>query len=776
MAEEEKVQVDEISNKALNQLKKAFEPTAEEKFEAKRIKAAMASGGGGAGVAGAAAGMFGKKGGGFFKGLGKWLALPVIVMASGIMAMGKGAWNMLTKMIKIIFWPLRWLLGMTGSKEAKALGDVAKKTKGFGLTRMLGMVLRPFIWITSAWAFIEGWLAAPDRNKDGVVSTYEKFLGGLEEVMKWLTLGFVDFSTFEKVKKMWGEFSFKKWVDDMVKVFGDFPDTLATWMNSKTAGLGVFVEKFGKILKEFLFGKEAAGGAAATGGVMGWLAKNLSADKVSGAIIGIGKLAVAFGGMLLTILGNALIGADGLSHKPETWGENSLLGIIHKKIGPQLPTIAKTIAKTILGLFSWIGNIASNLTNFVMDHFIAEGQKEDAGMLSRAIANKLIKVREGKRIKEAENIAEAEAKAAAKAQRQYRIDMEAAHGKGGMAAGDLFNSMYGKGNQYKNDTDRYFGSILMDRFGLGKTDGAMRTGSYYSKPGLQDIAPKFGSFTSGLSEKDITKPSFLTRLLGDAAVVLDFPTKDEEVARKLKESRQGPALFVEKARQLDTKHRDVTERNPLGWGAWFNMSANMKTIANRMSKVYSLKGWGDLALSSGWRKNDPGATQELLTNKAGDLKGLHKKWRTLPGMTDEMLAGGSNSEGRRAAVKLLMKHGFTSSHQHGGGIDFNYPPGFTKARPGNLKQMFESMFPGSYLLPEEDHLHLQLPQPISSGAGALQQGMLLNDAWKSFMSGQPGGGNTIITNNYTDASSNNDSTNVFGSSTEGHTSTAQDKP
>ena len=80
-----------------------------------------------------------------------------------------------------------------------------------------------------------------------------------------------------------------------------------------------------------------------------------------------------------------------------------------------------------------------------------------------------------------------------------------------------------------------------------------------------------------------------------------------------------------------------------------------------------------------------------------------------------------------------MKHGFVSSHQHGGGIDFNYPPGFTKARPGKLKQMFESMFPGSFLLPEEDHLHLQLPQPISSGAGALNQGRLLNDTWNSFM-------------------------------------------
>ena len=142
MAEEEKVQVDEISNKALNQLKKAFEPSAEEKFEAKRIKAALASGGGGAGagVAGAAAGRFGKKGGGFFKGLGKWLALPAIVMASGIMAMGKGAWNMLTKMIKIIFWPIRWLLGMTGSPAAKAVGDVATKGGKSGLLKMFGWI------------------------------------------------------------------------------------------------------------------------------------------------------------------------------------------------------------------------------------------------------------------------------------------------------------------------------------------------------------------------------------------------------------------------------------------------------------------------------------------------------------------------------------------------------------------------------------------------------------------------------------------------------------
>ena len=91
MAEEEKVLVDEISNKALKQLKKTFEPTAEEKFEAKRIKAAMA-GGGGAGIAGAAAGRFGgKKGGGFFKSLGKWLTLPVIAMAVGIIKLGKGA-------------------------------------------------------------------------------------------------------------------------------------------------------------------------------------------------------------------------------------------------------------------------------------------------------------------------------------------------------------------------------------------------------------------------------------------------------------------------------------------------------------------------------------------------------------------------------------------------------------------------------------------------------------------------------------------------------------
>ena len=146
MAEEEKVHVDEISNKALNQLKKTFEPTAEEKFEAKRIKAALAgAGGGGTGVAGAAAGMFGSKGksaaGGFLSKLKGWMALPVIMLAGTIMKMGKGAWNMLTKFIKIIFWPIRWLLGMTGKTEIKAVGDVAKKAKGGGLLK--AFKLRP---------------------------------------------------------------------------------------------------------------------------------------------------------------------------------------------------------------------------------------------------------------------------------------------------------------------------------------------------------------------------------------------------------------------------------------------------------------------------------------------------------------------------------------------------------------------------------------------------------------------------------------------------------
>jgi hypothetical protein len=89
--------------------------------------------------------------------------------------------------------------------------------------------------------------------------------------------------------------------------------------------------------------------------------------------------------------------------------------------------------------------------------------------------------------------------------------------------------------------------------------------------------------------------------------------------------------------------------------------------------------------------------------------------------------------------------------------------------------MFESMFPGSYLLPEQDHLHLQLPQPISSGAGALQQGMLLNDAWNTFMSGQAGGTTIINNNTNVDQSANTGGPTLIASNTEGHTSNMHDR-
>ena len=479
MAEEEKVLVDEISNKALKQLKKTFEPTAEEKFEGKRIKAAMAGGGGGAGIAGAAAGMFGgKKGGGFFKSLGKWLTLPVIAMAVGIIKLGKGAWSMLTKMLKIIFWPIRWLLGMTGSPEVKAAGDVAKKAgKGGGLLKMFGVILKPFIWITTIWAGYQGWLKAADRDSDGVVSTYEKFLGGLEEMLKWLTLDFVDFSTFDRVKEKWAKFSFGKWVDDMEKTFSDFPDQLADWMDNKTQGMGAFVESFGNVLKEFLFGKGATGTTKATGGVMGWMAENLSADKVSSAIIGGIELAVAFGKMLVRIGMIALIGKDGKSGQPETWSKTSLFGFINQEIEPNLKPIAKNIGKTIMALLKWIDNIVGNVMMWVGDQLIAEGEAEGAGLVSQGIA-KGIKLGR-KRIAEAKAAkALKEAQKSVEEQEKYRIKREAIFGGPGVPMSVFEDAIRGKTDM---DPGMTMGKWFIDAYGNLKERLTDRSGKATEK-------------------------------------------------------------------------------------------------------------------------------------------------------------------------------------------------------------------------------------------------------------------------------------------------------
>jgi hypothetical protein len=766
MAEEEKVQVDEISNKALNQLKKTFEPTAEEKFEAKRIKAALASGGGGAGIAGAAAGMFGKKGGGFFKGLGKWLAIPVVMMASGIMKMGKGAWNMLTKMIKIIFWPIRWLLGMTGSKAIKDVGGVVKKTgKLGGMLGIFSKIMLPFVWITTIWAGWEGWLAAKDRNSDGVVSTYEKFLGGLEEMLKWLTLGFVDFSTFEKVKEKWAAFSFEKWVDDMVIAFGKFPEDLAKWMDNKTKGLGGFVESFGKILKEFLFGKGATATTPATGGVMGWMAENLSVDKVSNAMIGGIKLAVAFGKMLVRIGMIALIGTTGKEGQPETWTSTSLFGIINQKVEPNLKPIAEGIGKTIMSLLSWIDSIVGKVMMWVGDQLIKEGQAEGAGPVAQGIAKGIVwgrkKVAEKKKREAEEKI---------RAQKNWAK-------KPGLKT-------------FKDTTPEGF-DLLPDAYNkkakeLGFTPLSQRTtrGNFFT-----GVEPR-------LSADDITKPS----LLGTEGRM--FNSLRNRI-KGLLDRTIGPSLTFRGAGG-DMGMQDPTKgswfnRGTMAWSkglagdrtmgrgaGWSNLMERTQKTAMGLNKIFKSKFGKGLFLTSGHRSDDQ--QSDLMKHKVGSLSHYDEKWQKklieygekMTGKKGERkyLDSNKNTQERYDAIDHLFSDavGFSSSHQHGRGLDFAWPRDSKgkKINIGTLRRIVGDLYPGVHLEPEKSHIHMQ---PSNSMQLRMQQAQGLNNAALNTSMGM--GGTTIINNNTNvggiDQSTKNDSTNVFGSSTENkHTSVNHD--
>jgi|LWDU01.1.fsa_nt_gi hypothetical protein len=778
MAEEEKVQVDEISNKALNQLKKTFEPTAEEKFEAKRIKAALASGGGGAGIAGAAAGMFGKKGGGFFKGLGKWLAIPVVMMASGIMKMGKGAWNMLTKMIKIIFWPIRWLLGMTGSKAIKDVGGVVKKTgKLGGMLGIFSKIMLPFVWITTIWAGWEGWLAAKDRNSDGVVSTYEKFLGGLEEMLKWLTLGFVDFSTFEKVKEKWAAFSFEKWVDDMVIAFGKFPEDLAKWMDNKTKGLGGFVESFGKILKEFLFGKSATATTSATGGVMGWMAENLSVDKVSNAMIGGIKLAVAFGKMLVRIGMIALIGTTGKEGQPETWTSTSLFGIINQKVEPNLKPIAKSIGNTIMSLLKWIDDIVGNVMRWVGDQLIAAGEAEGASGTSKFIAKG---IKAGRHISE---VLEPE-----KNRARWIKDR----------GGDPSDPNAPEGRTKEAQKTTWYRALVKKQQIKAKALGVkMRKEAKENAQDIENMLELHRKTEERLGPEGHGKIStykgtklermfkgIITSLFGDSAI---------------KGVGVGLGKWDDKGKFGPKMWNKIGHRGMSGVG-WNRTGMKMQQYTMMLETLLGGSagkelGFGKegITLTSGRRSAKQQSASMMGLESLGvyrqEMKDFLTNLEKTTGVEPGTLLHSKNTKAdkgnRKIAVDALISE-FTRGkygtdffqHMHGNAIDFAYPSGWKAENFPALRRMIESALPGTKLLSHDGHLHLQ--RNINAGADALNQGVKINEDWQkvwTMLNAGNGGGGT--TNNYItthdDHSTQNGGATLVASGTENkHTSNVQD--
>ena len=164
--EEQEVEVTQLSNKVLLQLKKLFGMSAEEKFEAKRAGRYAASVSGKAVKLGGAALVGGTKG--LFSGIGKlfksgwWLAIFPLFQAA------------------------KWII--------KGFGKVINIFKGGlgGMLRAFKWMIRPFFWIASIWQFVKGWSGAKDLNNDNVISYAERFYQGLGQIINFFSLGYID--------------------------------------------------------------------------------------------------------------------------------------------------------------------------------------------------------------------------------------------------------------------------------------------------------------------------------------------------------------------------------------------------------------------------------------------------------------------------------------------------------------------------------------------------------------------------------------------------------
>jgi hypothetical protein len=543
-------------------------------------------------------------------------------------------------------------------------------------------------------------------------------------------------------------------------------------MDEKTKGLGGFVKSFGKIIKEFLFGKEGGGeGTEATGGVMGWMAKNLSADKVSGAIIGVIDLAVAFGKMLGTIAMNALIGTNGKVGQPETWDKKSLYGFINKEIEPRLPAIGKAIGKGILALLGWISDVVGNVAQYITDALIAAGKADDASLLSQGIGSGLEKLRDVDMGLNPEF---------------YRDRWIKAHG----GRQDLSPA---------KDTTWY---KEMAKRALKANADEQKVAEKLEEKRLSDIKRLGPEGHGKISADPSLWHSTLTKLFGGKAITFDFPTKDNFKGMEFpttRTARTGVGEWYRKGSAMwpkglggDKGMGGFGGATPTGWSALMEAT---QTRALGLNRLFSNLEFSKFKVTSGHRTD---SHQKSLMANMESLKHYDDFWknkliaegarrygeknkRLLVDSSQAGVLGRGGIDYRKEALEYLFSDavGFTSSHQHGTGLDFAWPTGKDGKRVGidRLKRLITGdmgMYPGMTLVGEGSHLHLQ---PSDSMLQRMRQAQGLNNAALDTSMGM--GGTTIINNNTNvggiDQSTNSDSTNVFGSSTENkHTSVNHD--
>jgi len=165
---------------------------------------------------------------------------------------------------------------------------------------------------------------------------------------------------------------------------------------------------------------------------------------------------------------------------------------------------------------------------------------------------------------------------------------------------------------------------------------------------------------------------------------------------------------------------------------------------------------GGVRVTSGYRdaeKQDL-ATLNRKDNLATGYSAATQALQKRAGLTDEELTAGAGTEARQRGIDKMRAAGWGSQHEHGNAIDFSYPEGYSEKSFGALKAKLTGAFPGSVLVKEKDHLHMQ----FNAKNTGVQIAQLQQESNNLNRSGSGGSGNSGTVNNIKAGDSNNNFT------------------
>jgi hypothetical protein len=717
MAEEEQeVEVTQLSNKVLIQLKKVFGMSAEDKFEAKRLKLAL-------GATTAATGKAIKVGGAAMVG-------GIKGMFSGIGNIFKSGWWLA---IFPLFTAAKWMIG--------GFGKILSIFKGVGILKAFKWMLKPFFWIASIWNFIKGWRGAKDLNNDNIISYAERFYQGLGQIVEFFTLGYVtsekaaikmqkwskDFAnaiadpagTWNKVTKWWEDYSFENsvvtpitttwdtWKKDngIVKEITTGWDKVTNWWKNEfdfqasvTKPITEFFqtlpnkinemwtnkhknkwkEGVGDALWEFMLGKEKDG--EMTGGVLGVIKEIFKKSNV----VATGKMAGHMVKGIWTLFKYILIGKGAEFTNVESWGATSYYGFLRDKLQPNIGADGEqgSIAKKL-------GKVLGKLLKYVMEIFL-----ELTSSLAMSVVEEFMP-----------------------------------------------NWMPGKGDMLARMKVRQQNMLKMFR---GETPSAPLGGDTAPKGKVSDLS------LEGTGWLDPDGHSLNKQKLFDTIIPDFFGTRKERRTRQeqslsdswTKKGRVGWGVSNNKMMSMSDK---------MGMAGWNNMMEKTQNITMGLHKLFMDEEFSKFNLTSGSRteKQQKNAMMGLRNLEVYRSRwGKHLQYLALKEGKDKdyYITGEAQSiEGkkdREKALSHLFTSGFKSSHQHGTGIDFSWPTKDGK-RIGfsTLEKLVADLYPGAKLINEGNHIHLQPSNEARAENKIARARMMADHAMTLRMGGNGNGGN-----------------------------------